>query len=100
MVDEQSNILITDDLTACLTDFGRSRIVNDSSTTNPAITNTIRYTAPEILSQDESDDDKPRLDLQAADVYSLAMVVLEVKLVVFCSKMEPKLTHSPIDFDG
>jgi serine/threonine protein kinase len=75
--------LILDDKTACLTDFGRSRIVNDSDGTNPAIAGSIRYSAPEILGLDDVDEPSPfPLDFQAADVYSLAMVMLEVRPLV------------------
>jgi hypothetical protein len=73
----QRNILINDEGIACLSDFGRSRISDKEENTNPGVAYTYRYAPPELLFP--GDDGVYSVNRKAADIYSLSMVLLEVK---------------------
>lgn len=73
-----------------LADFGLSRVLNIISQTskssslllNDTTTNNrggaIRWLAPELLGLDKTDDDLNLSSTRASDVYSFAMVIIEV----------------------
>lgn len=94
----QLNVLVDDDLSPRLADFGQSRIVERRGFTT-AFTGTSRYLAPEltIVSDDmldipspnaegfeESDTNNTVSDVirvtEESDIYAFAMVILEVRL--------------------
>ncbi|KAG8796546.1 hypothetical protein FRC12_019053 [Ceratobasidium sp. 428] len=74
------NILVSDEGTAKLSDFGNS-ILSDHSLAFTATTNigggTSRWMAPELLLEEDDDDGKVDRSMPA-DVYALGMTILEV----------------------
>lgn len=76
---EQSNILITDDKRACLTDFGLSRlmVLVDASAMGLSGMGTCYMMAPELFDP-ESYARKHAWPTKQTDVYALAMVMFEV----------------------
>lgn len=83
----QSNILIHDDGSACLCDFGLSRVLEESAVTHTitfttAAAGTLRWTAPELLGFDAS----TRKSVQT-DVYAFGCVALEVSLIYLFNKL-------------
>ncbi|KAF8736484.1 hypothetical protein AX14_014467 [Amanita brunnescens Koide BX004] len=78
-----ANVLIADDGRPLLSDFGRSRIINQRGFTT-MVTGSIRYMAPEIIWQDgesgESDNDDNFLPIvtKESDVYAFSMVAVEI----------------------
>lgn len=71
----QENVLIADDGTPRLCDFGRSKVVDHRGYTT-AFAGTLRFLAPELL---PSDDEAPVGVLtKATDVYGFAMLMLQV----------------------
>ena len=83
----QANILISNDLVAQLADFGLSSLVDDvmhefphvlsADTTTANRGGAVRWLAPELLG--DGDDDAPRMRLsKETDIYSYAMVIIEV----------------------
>jgi len=84
----QHNVLIDDDGTPHLADFGRSKLIEHRGFTTATIAGSARQMAPELLPRDEEDDDSeetesdqpkesPKLTKEA-DVYAFSMVALEV----------------------
>ena len=90
--ERQSNILIDSSGNPCLTDFGLSSVTNSVSTHGKC---SIRWRAPELLVLStrarDQDKDKPATPTEKSDVYSLAMVAIEVTF--------PRLTHSSFSSD-
>lgn len=76
----QSNILITDNGEASLTDFGLSRILHTSGFTTDTASGTLRYLAPELfsISAEGEDEPIPRVTIPT-DVWAFAMTVVEVR---------------------
>jgi len=70
------NILIDDDGTPLVADFGRSKLIEHRGFTTVTSAGSARQTAPELVIIDESED-PPELT-QEADVYAFSMVVLEI----------------------
>jgi len=77
-----ANILINNELRACLADFGLARIMFDpksgfATVTASSSVGTIRWMAPELLDPDRfgMEDGNPT---KCTDIYALAMVVLQV----------------------
>lgn len=78
----QGNILISDDGTACLGDFGITNIITDAAILGPdfegiLLPDVLRYTAPELLnsSQLRRPNSSPTKE---SDVYSFVMTAYEV----------------------
>ena len=80
----QPNILIDDDNNAVLCDFGLASITADAESAHASTVNsagTIRWMAPERLSiSDGNPEPAPHANrvTKESDMYSLAMVVIEV----------------------
>lgn len=79
---KKANILINDRDEACLADFGLSEVLHGSAslTATSSSRGTLRWMAPELLNNSELDNGTPTF---ASDVYALAMVFYEVKLLYF-----------------
>ena len=81
----QGNILINNDLSACIGDFGLTNITSSASISmalsTPSLGGTCRWMAPELLKSDETGGvhQKPSKE---SDVYAFAMVAYEVNTVV------------------
>jgi len=75
------NILINNELRACISDFGMTHITNDphsiNSLTSGPIHGSARWMAPEVLNPDhpEFEVNRPR---EASDIYSYSMIIIEV----------------------
>ncbi|KAF8502429.1 kinase-like domain-containing protein [Hysterangium stoloniferum] len=72
------NVLVSDEGIPCLTDFGLSRILDDSGmrvvTTSMNVAGSLRWTAPELLSATET---RPHVD-EKSDIWAFGMTVLEI----------------------
>ncbi|KAG9077764.1 hypothetical protein FRC06_008722, partial [Ceratobasidium sp. 370] len=82
------NILVSDEGTVKLTDFGNSILVSECSldftdTTNTA-GGTTRWMAPELLAEDEGEDEDTNRS-QPADVYALGMAEISTDKKLFSS---------------
>ena len=75
---------MNDQLQACLSDFGLVAVMHHTSgfTTKSALHGSIRWMAPELLSY-EGVDDKEGEPTLASDIYSLAMLWWEVRLLAY-----------------
>jgi serine/threonine protein kinase len=82
MLSPQHNVLMNDDGTPLLSDFGRSKFIDHRGFTT-AFAGSARYMAPELTAA-EPDIDDEALDNQVpnltkkTDVFAFSMVVLEV----------------------
>ncbi|KAF8525507.1 kinase-like domain-containing protein [Hysterangium stoloniferum] len=76
--DSEGNVLVSEEGIPCLTDFGLSRILDNSGirevTTSTNIAGSLRWTAPELLSATET---RPYVD-EKSDVWAFGMTVLEI----------------------
>ncbi|TMW61854.1 hypothetical protein Poli38472_010917 [Pythium oligandrum] len=63
------NVLLDKEMSACLSDFGTTRVVDDASTMTAAV-GTALWMAPEVLSGRRYD--------QSADIYSLGVILSEL----------------------
>jgi len=70
-----NNILVDDDGTALVADFGQSRLIDHRGFTTTTMAGSSRQMAPELFSNDEGD--ASRLT-RYADVYAFSMVALEI----------------------
>jgi serine/threonine protein kinase len=90
----QLNVLVDDDGSAKICDFGLLRLVRESAptgmTTKSSHTGTTRYLSYELVSGEDDYDGKPTT---ASDVYALACIGMEV--CTFLSLCDPP---SPIQF--
>ncbi|KAG2147392.1 kinase-like protein, partial [Suillus bovinus] len=76
-----SNVLIMENGTACLSDFGLSGVISEfvgSSTFSSTISGNIRWGAPELFDLPENQDDSFNLPSKEADIYSFGSVMLQV----------------------
>jgi serine/threonine protein kinase len=78
----QHNVLIDDEGTPHLSDFGRSKLIEHRGFTTATLAGSARQMAPELVPGDENptDSDEHKLPklTKDADVYSFSMVALEV----------------------
>jgi len=75
---KSGNILIRDDGTICITDFGTSMFINGQ---NALTTFTVAWTAPEVLKASEEKEKNPTSNTavdKPSDVYSFGMIMYEV----------------------
>ena len=70
---KSANVLVSDDLTAKITDFGESRQGGDEENTMTTV-GTPYFMAPEVFSSDEDD----RTYRKEVDIYSFGMLLLEI----------------------
>ena len=70
-----------------LSDFGRSKIINQPGFTTPTRVGSLRYFAPELLIQSDESDDDVSFITKKTDVYAFSMVGVEVNLF--------QITHIP-----
>ena len=82
----KSNVLIADDGRACISDIRVYLVASQSDFTTASIAGPSRWMAPEImdpsedsLSEGELENDYAQITSTAADVYSFAMTMLEVR---------------------
>jgi len=71
----QRNVLIDDDGTARLCDFGQSKLIGIAGFTATKFAGSVRYLAPELL---PTDSDEKLTPTRETDVYAFSMVALEV----------------------
>jgi len=71
------NVLIADDGTPQLADFGRSKLIEHRGFTTATFAGSARQMAPELLPS-ENDGDIPGPLTKEADVYAFSMVALEI----------------------
>ena len=78
----QANIMINAEGVASLTDFGLATVLHRAGTLNAkkAIGGTLRWMSPELLVDNEASEDAGK-PTQASDIYALAMVFWEVRLL-------------------
>ena len=102
----QANVLVDQQGSARICDFGRSRILDCRGyTTNFACV--VRYLSPELLSLDEKEDDDEMEELadieeapdrrqgtKKADIYAFGMVALEVGSLASLFLLSSIETHS------
>lgn len=79
----QVNILVNDNLCAVIADFGLAAVMQVSTTSLTAMTNsggvgTVRWMAPELLIPEEYGLTESRSSKQS-DIYAFAMVIYEVR---------------------
>ncbi|KZT26803.1 kinase-like protein [Neolentinus lepideus HHB14362 ss-1] len=70
------NVLVSDEGTPLLADFGRAKILGKEGYTHTLVAYSLRYAAPEILDLDH-DDSVPEFN-QRSDMYSFGMLIYEV----------------------
>lgn len=75
----QSNILVSDEGRACLTDFGLSRILEATGFTTKSVGGTWRWQAYELIAPNEEDEDSTPKVTEATDVWAFGMTVIEVR---------------------
>ena len=83
----QNNVLISDDGQAQITDFGVACILDvQGYTTSESAPRNIRYVAPELMpiNPAQEDDKRPHPTLES-DIYSLAILLLQVRLCFVAS---------------
>lgn len=77
-----SNVLVMENGTACLSDFGLSGVISEffgSSTFSSTISGNIRWGAPELFAVPETQDDAPtNRPSKEADIYSFGSIMLQV----------------------
>lgn len=76
-----SNVLVMENGTACLSDFGLSGVVSEffgSSTFSSTISCNIRWGAPELFVLPENQDGSTNRPSKEADVYSFGSIMLQV----------------------
>lgn len=76
-----SNVLVMENGTACLSDFGLSGVVSEffgSSTFSSTISGNIRWGAPELFVLPENQDGSTNRPSKEADVYSFGSIMLQV----------------------
>ena len=77
----QLNILINKDRRACLADFGLTRVIAEFTSSGPdKASGTLVWMSPEVL-WPEKFGYKDARPTKASDVYSLGMVIYEVRIV-------------------
>jgi serine/threonine protein kinase len=94
---KKGNVLIDDDGVARLCDFGLAHLVvtgSENSTTATCNVGTIRYAAPELRSP-ANDDDVVRATT-STDIYSLACMGYEVKLLIIDPRAQLNLLIVPL----
>ena len=81
----QANILINNDLSACIGDFGLTNITSTASISMvlsaPLSGGTCRWMAPELIKSDDAGG-APRKPSKESDVYAFAMMAYEVNTVI------------------
>jgi hypothetical protein len=79
----QNNVLMSDDGTPQLSDFGRSRVIDHIGFTTATLAGSARQLAPEFIQPEEVDSgDGPPTVIRMTkegDIYAFAMVALEVR---------------------
>lgn len=76
-----SNVLVMENGTACLSDFGLSGVVSEffgSSTFSSTISCNIRWGAPELFVLPENQDGSTNRPSKEADIYSFGSIMLQV----------------------
>ncbi|KAG2360654.1 kinase-like domain-containing protein [Suillus spraguei] len=76
-----SNVLVMENGTACLSDFGLSGVVTEffgSSTFSSTVSGNIRWGAPELFALPENQDDPTNRPSKEADIYSFGSITLQV----------------------
>ena len=83
----QNNVLVDDDGRPLICDFGVSRIVEHSGFTTDSLGGVTRYMAPELFGPEDEDLGSAEffapIITKESDVYSFAMVGVEVGLFCF-----------------
>jgi len=72
-----SNVLITDDCKACITDLGLARILEQPGFTTTTASTTFRFMSPEQIPHDEEEEVIPR-PTKATDVWAFSMFIIQV----------------------
>jgi serine/threonine protein kinase len=78
----QRNVLIDDDGTPLLCDFGRSRFIGQRGFTTE-FAGTVRYLAPELI--DCASNNATPLVTEETDIYAFSMAALEVNISPLCN---------------
>lgn len=76
-----SNVLVMENDTACLSDFGLSGVVSEffgSSTFSSTISGNVRWGAPELFALPENQDGPTNRPTKEADIYSFGSTMLQV----------------------
>ncbi|KAG2109173.1 kinase-like protein, partial [Suillus cothurnatus] len=76
-----SNVLVMENGTACLSDFGLSGVISEffgSSTFSSTISGNIRWGAPELFALPENQDSSTNRPSKEADIYSFGSIMLQV----------------------
>jgi len=71
------NIMVDDNGTPQLSDFGQSKLVDRRGFTTATFTGSTRYMAPELLPTESEDEVLPKVTKES-DVYGFSMVALEI----------------------
>lgn len=82
----QSNVLVMENGTACLSDFGLSGVVSEffgSSTFSSTISGNVRWGAPELFAPPENQDGPTNRPTKGADIYSFGSTMLQVRTVLW-----------------
>jgi len=83
----QNNVVVDDDGRPLICDFGRSRILEQSGFTTVFAGGAARYMAPELFGPEDADIESANsfvpVITNQSDVYSFAMVGVEVSLFLF-----------------
>ena len=78
----QSNVLVMENGTACLSDFGLSGVISEffsSSNFSSSVSGNIRWGAPELFAlPDTQDGTSINLPSKEADIYSFGSIMLQV----------------------
>jgi len=97
----QNNVLVDDHGNPLICDFGRSRILEQSGFTTSFASGTTRYMAPELFGLEDADEESADYSAPVAtkpsDVYSFAMVGIEVGS--FCSGWFTRSRNLPLHSD-
>ena len=72
-----ANVLVQDDCTCCLADFGLSSIPDISQRSREQAVGTLSWMAPELLALPAHERTNP--NLLEADIFSLGITILEVR---------------------
>jgi len=96
----QANILVSDDLSACLADVGLTRVAGDmvsaatSHTSTSSGGNTRRWCPPELLDP-ERFKSKRGGPTKKADMYSMGMTIYEVSFLQYRSGRSVEVALGP-----